>query len=57
MLIAPEDVNNYTKLRTSTLTQRQLVPSKIAIGTLRFALEALLEGLHTVATLAPEETE
>ena len=57
MLIAPEDVNNYTKLRTSTLTQRQLVPSKIAIGTLRFALEALFEGLHTVATLAPEETE
>jgi len=57
MLIAPEDVNNYTKLRTSLVTQRQLVPSKIPISTLRFALEALFEGLHVVSTLAPEEDE
>lgn len=57
MLIASDDVNNYTKLRTTTVTQRQLVPSKIPIGTLRFALEALFEGLHTVSTLAPEEDE
>ena len=39
------------------MTQRQLVPSKIPISTLRFALEALFEGLHVVSTLAPEEDE
>ena len=57
MLIAAEDVNNYTKLRTSLVTQRQLVPSKVPISTLRFALEALFEGLHVVSTLAAEEPE
>jgi len=57
MLIAAEDVNNYTKLRTSLVTQRQLVPSKVPISTLRFALEALFEGLHVVSTLAAEEAE
>lgn len=57
MLLAPDDVNNYTKLRTSLVTQRQLVPSKVPIGTLRFALEALFEGLHKISTLMPEEEE
>ena len=57
MLIAAEDVNNYTKLRTSLVTQRQLVPSKVPISTLRFALEALFEGLHVVSTLVAEEAE
>ena len=57
MLIAAEDVNNYTKLRTSLVTQRQLVPSKVPISTLRFALEALFEGLHAVSTLVAEEAE
>jgi cleavage and polyadenylation specificity factor subunit 3 len=33
------------------------VPSKLPISTLRFALEALFEGLHTISTLMPEEEE
>jgi len=57
MLLAPEDVNNYTKLRTSLVMQRQLVPTKVPLSTLRFALEALFEGLHTVTTLVAEEDE
>jgi len=57
MLLAPEDVNNYTKLRTSLVTQRQLVPTKVPLATLRFALEALFEGLHTVTTLVAEEDD
>ena len=51
LLVAPEDVRDHARLRTSVVTQRQLVPCEVNIDTLRFALEALFEGMHTVRTL------
>ena len=51
LLVAPEDVRDHARLRTSVVTQRQLIPCEVDIDTLRFALEALFEGMHTVRTL------
>ena len=51
LLVAPEDVRDHARLRTSVVTQRQLIPCEVNIDTLRFALEALFEGMHAVRTL------
>ena len=51
LLVAPEDVRDHARLRTSVVTQRQLIPCDVSIDTLRFALEALFEGMHSVRTL------
>jgi len=55
MLLAPEDLPNYTKLRTAALKQRQMVPTTVPLTNIRFALEALFEGIHTVTTLTAAE--
>ena len=51
MLVAPRDLPEYTKLRTAAVTQRQMIPTTTPLSDLRFALEALFEGIHTVTTL------
>ncbi len=51
VLVAPRDLPEYTKLRTAAVTQRQMIPTSKPLGDLRFALEALFEGIHTVTTL------
>ena len=51
MLLAPSDLPAYTKLRTAAVSQRQMVPTTVPLTNLRFALEALFEGIHTVTTL------
>ncbi|WP_348761183.1 molecular chaperone DnaJ, partial [uncultured Salinisphaera sp.] len=54
MIVAPEDLHEYTSLKTAKLTQRQKVPTTQKLGELRFALEALFEGIHTVSSWDPE---
>ena len=51
MLVIPEDGEITRDYLTSVVTQRQLIPCEVDIDTLRFALEALFEGMHTVRTL------
>ena len=51
MLLAPGDLPTYTKLRTAAVTQRQMIPTTVPLTNLRFALEALFEGIHAVTTL------
>lgn len=51
MLLAPSDLPAYTKLRTAAVSQRQMVPTSVPLTNLRFALEALFEGIHAVTTL------
>jgi cleavage and polyadenylation specificity factor subunit 3 len=51
MLLAPSDLPTYTKLRTAAVSQRQMVPTTVPLTDLRFALESLFEGIHTVTTL------
>ena len=51
MLVAPSDLPEYTKLRTAAVMQRQMIPTTLALTDLRFALEALFEGIHEVTTL------
>ena len=54
MLVAPGDLPEYTKLATAAVTQRQMIPTETPLTDLRFALEALFEGIHTVTSLRKE---
>ena len=54
MIIAPEDLHEYTRLKTAKLIQKQKVPTTQKMGALRFALEALFEGIHTVSSWDPD---
>ena len=51
MLVAPGDLPEYTKLATAAVTQRQMIPTETPLTDLRFALESLFEGIHTVTSL------
>jgi cleavage and polyadenylation specificity factor subunit 3 len=57
MLVAPGDLPEYTKLATAAVTQRQMIPTETPLTDLRFALEALFEGIHTVTSLRKESPE
>ncbi len=57
VLINQSDLSEFTKLRSCSVKQKQTIPMSKPMSSLRFALEGMFEGLHTISGAMDKERE